>query len=640
MSPAGSRTRWAALGQGWTIVLVIGVLLAANLTLILGRHTGRFDAADFFCPYFILIADHARHGQLLLWTPLVECGCPAGFDPELGAMSPLTVGLAAVLGPSECAFRIYWLVIWGLGGLGVLFFARHLRAPAWMASAAAIGYMFSAAFTGQAEYMAYLVVMALLPWTLWRLDAALDERRWLPAAQAGALWGLAALAGYPGLIIIGECYLAAWVLGRWICAKGDRRMAGDLRRLILFAVVSLGAMAPVYFGFFHEMRGYTDRSRALPREEAISAQALDAKALSTFASPYVAIVGATRPKRLWTTDIAMCSIYLSPVLLLLGLAALWLRPRDAFRWWLAGMGVLCLAAALGDQLPLRGWLYDALPPMRYFRHAAMFRCYYLVTVVVLAIFAGRDLADSAAGRATVCWKRLAIVCLAMAPLALATLAAVCWAAQFDRSDIGTVALAAVHGLLVWLGTAVLAILAWRIANTSAFGPLLVVLCILDGVLTMILGRPAIYTKRSEVWPAVEKLHRSSIDLDPQGLDRVASWTAGPVTPLNGCLVVKVPVLRCFNVLRNKLYEEETEDRVLAAGMLGSDRTWFASRASLQPLSATTLRRLAAQAETLGSPCLVVSDPPARDPSVGRQAPLATGPLVLSVEKLPAAERLP
>ena len=109
-------------------LLVIAVLLAANLTLVVGRHTGRWDASDFFCPYFILVADHARHGELLTWTPLVEGGCPAGFDPEIGALSPATVGLAALLGPSEPAFRVYWLTIWGLGGLGMLLLARHLRA--------------------------------------------------------------------------------------------------------------------------------------------------------------------------------------------------------------------------------------------------------------------------------------------------------------------------------------------------------------------------------------------------------------------------------------------------------------------------------------------------------------------------------
>jgi hypothetical protein len=192
---------------------VVAILLIANCTLVVGRHTGRFDASDFFCPYFMLIADCARQGEFLTWTPLVECGCPAGFDPEIGAFSPVTVGLAAVLGPHEWAFRIYWLMIWCLGGLGIVVLARHWHAPSWTAPVAAIGYALSAVFAGQTEYTAYLVVMAAVPWTLWRLEVAIDSQRMLPGFQAGAIWGLAALSGYPSLIIIGYCYLAAWSWG-------------------------------------------------------------------------------------------------------------------------------------------------------------------------------------------------------------------------------------------------------------------------------------------------------------------------------------------------------------------------------------------------------------------------------------------
>ena len=34
--------------------------------------------------------------------------------------------------------------------------------------------------------------------------------------------------------------------------------------------------------------------------------------------------------------------------------------------------------------------HDLLPPMRYFRHAAIFRSFYIFTLVVLGLLAGRD----------------------------------------------------------------------------------------------------------------------------------------------------------------------------------------------------------------------------------------------------------
>ena len=259
-----------ALLHSWlkTALVVVATLLVLNTPLIIGVYCGRWDANDFFGPYYTLIADHARQGQLLLWTPLVDGGCPSGVDPQIGALSPLTVGMAAITGPSEFGFRCYWLLIWALGGLGMLCLARHLEAPLWAGFVAAIGYMFSGIYTGHAEHTTFLFVMSLLPWTLWRLDAAILTRRLRPAAEGGAFWGLAAMSGYPGLFFIGNCYLALWTLAR-VLESGhlDRSVPGRRLRsqktilvIAVFLLVTAVVLAPVYVGFVCETRGYSDRS--------------------------------------------------------------------------------------------------------------------------------------------------------------------------------------------------------------------------------------------------------------------------------------------------------------------------------------------------------------------------------------------
>ena len=204
---------------------MIVVLLVCNVTLIVGHHTGRWDASDFFCPYFMLIADHAREGKLLFWTPLVECGCPAGFDPEIGAMSPLCIAAAALLGPSERALLRCWLGLWSMAGIGVLLLARQYAAPVSVGSAVAIGYTFSAVFTGQAEHTTYVTVMALLPWVLWRLEIAFEQWRLRPAVEAGAIWGLTALSGYPAMIIE---VIATSASGCWDGCCGRRQASAPV----------------------------------------------------------------------------------------------------------------------------------------------------------------------------------------------------------------------------------------------------------------------------------------------------------------------------------------------------------------------------------------------------------------------------
>ena len=93
---------------------------------------------------------------------------------------------------------------------------------------------------------------------------------------------------------------------------------------------------------------------------------------------------------------------------------------------------------------------------------------------------------------------------------------------------------------------------------------LLVLAVLDAVLAIVLSKPAMYTKRSDVWPEVEAAHVGAVDLTGQGLARVRSWTVGREVDMNSCLVRKKQVCRCFNVLRNEVYDLLTEQRVLGA----------------------------------------------------------------------------
>ena len=85
---------------------------------------------------------------------------------------------------------------------------------------AAIGLLFSGIYIGHAESTSFLPVLSLFPWVLWRLDVAVLRRSVLAAAQAGALFGLSALGGYPGLIVIGFGYAGLWMAGRFLEGLG------------------------------------------------------------------------------------------------------------------------------------------------------------------------------------------------------------------------------------------------------------------------------------------------------------------------------------------------------------------------------------------------------------------------------------
>ena len=51
--------------RGWFFagLAVVATLLVVNVTLVVGKHSPIWDAADLGCPNQILLADYARHGH-------------------------------------------------------------------------------------------------------------------------------------------------------------------------------------------------------------------------------------------------------------------------------------------------------------------------------------------------------------------------------------------------------------------------------------------------------------------------------------------------------------------------------------------------------------------------------------------------
>jgi hypothetical protein len=642
------RPHWLKTG-----LLVVATLLVANGTLVLGRHTGRWDASDFFCPYFTLVADHARQGQLLLWTPLVNSGCPAGVDPQVGAFSPLTVAMAALTGGQEWGFRVYWLTLWSLGGLGILMLARHLAAPTWAGYLGAVGFMFSAIYLGHAQHTSYLVAMSCFPWVLWRWDVALSTHRLAAATEAGAIWGLSALAGYPGMVVAGAGYAALWGLARllsgWPNPREETSPAGSGRELgwprsptvflglglTCFAATGLVVMAPTYVGFLRETEGYSDRSAELPREVALHEGALDPRALATATSPYLATLEDRQGHRPWTTDVSMCGLYLTPPLLLLALGFWPVGAKvDRQRRWLAVLAGLYLLLAMSEAVPLRGWLYDLVPPTRYFRFPALFRCYSLLTLVVMALLASRRLGPAdRPSESSLVWWRWAMGSIGLAGIAMGVFACALWFNPPEKP--GLIGLAVIHVLLVWPGAAALVVLGWRgdaATKDRVLTRYLVGLVALDALLTVVLSKPIMYTHRDKLWGELERQHIDCLDLTGRGLDRLRGIEPSLGFPANSNLLFKTPTLCSYSPLVSRFYQATIECPVLAAAATGPDRVWFCPTAAEVPRSPAGFERLAQRSMQLGRPCLVVSDP-VLSPSVGpaKEAQIAS---------LPAASPVP
>jgi hypothetical protein len=376
----------------------------------------------------------------------------------------------------------------------------------------------------------------------------------------------------------------------------------------VFLAVAMVVMSPAYLGYVAEARDYSYRADALPRDTAVNINALHPAATATFAGPFFSIVTLSNQDELYPgTDVSTCSIYIFPLLLVLAAAALWQKPRDAFRWFLAVLGMLCLFCAMGASLPLRGWLYDWFAPMRYFRHSGIFRCYYVFALVILALLGSRDL-KQAFSQDNKIWKNIAFFCC------LATISAIgvfVWICTRHASLVSRyyLTLGLIHLALVWLGTSAAMLIAWRSKNRrireSILNRYLAGLVIADAILSVVICTPIMYINRFAAWGAVDEKYISSIDLLVQGFQRQLNPDPGC---LNNNLPQKKAVFCSYISLKNNFHLETGKNPLLADIALGSDRIWFARRAAEVRLNEESFRQYAQFAEQKGRPCLVISNP--------------------------------
>ena len=588
------------------------VLALGNIRLLSGRMAPQFDAVDFFGPQFALVADQLRAGHLLKWDPWIGGGNPDWVEPELGTTSPvlLAAGLFS-LNPQE-GYVAYWMAIWFLGGIGMLLLARHLGSPVWGGVIAAAGYITSGFYTGHAEHMSSIYSASFLPWILWRLDAGLQRRELWAGVQAGTLYGLSALGGYPAFTIVTPGFLFLWAFGRLFWSDTGSltptyRPTPGFAIVLLVVTIALGGLifSPPYAGILTGTRGFSDRIGPRPRKEAISSNLLPAGAISTLASPYLANLNFP-PKPVWPeTDLSMTSIYAGAASL--GFALFAWRRRSGWRWWLVLVGAFFLCCALGSQLPLRGWLYDFVPPTRYFRNPALFRAYVILVIAILAALAARDLSEERIS--DVDRVRLWLIAAFLACSSVVCFSVVRGIAAKSTPELPV---AVVHVAVIWFGFATLTyLMKERRLSSDHFLRLVAALALLDGLGNLYISQPMLYTTATVPWwHEMNSRHRRVLDMGSAGLVRDLHPPEVLGTyPNNRNLPLKTSVFDSYITLWNRFDMQIAADPLMNEAAVSAGRLWFSSAAVWRDPDDDSFKRFRERVHELrGQPVLVLHSP--------------------------------
>ena len=161
---------WPGLWPGALFVALVLTVYANPLWLngASGPRTfvGR-DILPYNMPLEKVVHDAWSRGRIPVWWEDVSGGRPLLPNPNAGVFYPVRPALS--LAPFPLAMRMFPIVHWILGGLGMLLLVRALggsRGAAWVA---AVSFAFSGVIVSEVYYTNFQPGASLLPWTLWTL---------------------------------------------------------------------------------------------------------------------------------------------------------------------------------------------------------------------------------------------------------------------------------------------------------------------------------------------------------------------------------------------------------------------------------------------------------------------------------------
>jgi hypothetical protein len=371
----------------------------------------RIAVGDFTEQYFPLRAFAAQEwvqGRIPLWNPYLFGGQPALADIQSGALYPLHVAEALILGwggalfGREIGFPLWALELqviahFSLAAVGAYLFVHHLgrqsgvslRRVRFGGVIASLVFTYGGYLTGfPVQQMTILSVSAWLPWVMWTVSVA-NQRvgEWTsrqglsfvqvlgPAAWGALAFALAVLAGHPQTVLYIFYLSLVYTVFQAVC--NWRREAKNtclrffyflaLHLVLWLAIILLGVsmaaaqLLPTLEFIAHSLRAdlsYQAVSAGLPLNELIS---ILYPGFFGGSPEYVGIV----------------------TLVLIGLALILGRPRSQVFFW-AGAGLVGLVLAFGGNTFLYALFYLFAPGFEAVRQQERAFLVYSFSAAVLA----------------------------------------------------------------------------------------------------------------------------------------------------------------------------------------------------------------------------------------------------------------
>jgi len=362
-----------------TLLILLVAVLAAFWQVAFFRNTLKWDALDISFPWRFIITATAWHGELPLWNPFQFLGFSQHSDPQ--TWYPIFWLFALAGKYTLYSLSLEFLLHIFLAGWGMFRLSRSRGLLPEVALFCSIGYMFSGFFVGNAQHLGWIISGAWLPFVLEAYLRFLEKGKPRHLALTVLYLFFLFTGGYLAFFVTTVYILLGiflWRTYREIRNKNFARLARQWKSHLLLGVIFAAVSAVVWISLL-DLMPVMHRGNGISLDRALSVPFYPVDLLSLFFP-----AAENYSHAFWIGDQSMVNVFhgILPVMLLI--AWLFTKGKKRTEWWYFAGALFFLALSLGQSLPLRTWLYYALPLFNYFRIPALFRLFFVFFSLLLA----------------------------------------------------------------------------------------------------------------------------------------------------------------------------------------------------------------------------------------------------------------
>ncbi|MFK7775991.1 MAG: YfhO family protein [Saprospiraceae bacterium] len=378
----------------WDCLFLFLLLMSSLWQVGFLQATMKWDIMDITLPWNYYITECLANGELPLWNPFLNGGfAQMGINDT---WNPITWLIGWIFGYDAAVIQLQYLGHLLFSGIGFYQLGKYFGWSRTTRLLTSSSFMLSGFMIGNAQHLGWTIGASWLPWIFLNYKKWENDPTVLKSISLAMLMALMFLGSYPG-VFVGAVYVLLSVFIFRVIQIVRRRKFSFLKKIIGSAILSgttFLMLTLVAWVSMVRLSKHINRGDSFSLDATLSGS-LPFEAISTFLFPF----GSVSNMVMWENDWTLVNCYwglLPFCFLIFGLvkfinngvsanAADIILFRTKTRWYLIG-GILFFAIAMGNDLPLRTWMYEFIPLMDIFRLPTYFRIFGIFFLLIVSGF--------------------------------------------------------------------------------------------------------------------------------------------------------------------------------------------------------------------------------------------------------------